>query len=404
MKEGMAMAFFMIILFVLLVTVWIRLDFSLGYSRHLRNNGPMLYPYRNGDIQFFSDGQEFYQHYFQSLQNARSSIYVSFYIVKGDEEISQTFLTILGKKAQEGLQVYLLLDRLGSLKASNKILKQIQRQGVHFSYSHTPKFPCFFFTLQARNHRKISVIDCQTGYLGGYNIGKEYIGKNPKLGYWRDYHLSFTGAGIQDLLEQFQRDWNQTGANRFHLPEISAEASGTVRYRFISTYGKALDDQFLSFIHRAKREIIICSPYFIPGSKLQTELLRALERGVKVRIIVPMRSDHLLVKEAAFPYYGPLLKAGAKIHRFYPGFYHAKIILIDEAFCDIGTANFDKRSMYLNDEMNAFIEDRAFAEKVRASILKDIHDSEQLLYEDYLKRPYVQRVKEKAATFVSLFL
>ncbi|KZZ83799.1 cardiolipin synthase [Bacillus sp. SJS] len=398
------MAFFILILLALLLTVWIRIDFSIAYSRHVRKAGLQSYPIRKGDIQFFSDGQEFYTRYFNDLKQASTCIYASFYIIKNDEEISQSFLKILGQKAEDGVKVYLMLDRIGSAKAPKKLLKQIQAQGVALAYSHNPKFPFFFFTLLARNHRKITVIDHKTGYLGGYNIGKEYIGKNPKLGYWRDYHLSFTGAGVQDLEEQFRKDWRNAGGSYLDKAKFPAGADGSISYRFVSTYGKALDDQFLSFIHRAKKELIICSPYFIPGAKLQIELLRALERGVKVKIIVPMRSDHLFVKEAAFPYYGPLLKAGAEVYRFYLGFYHAKIIIVDDDFIDIGTANFDKRSMYLNDEMNALIQDKAFTAKVKRSIVKDIHDSEQLLYEDYLQRPLWQRAKEKAASAVSFFL
>ncbi|MGD6816496.1 cardiolipin synthase [Metabacillus sp. 84] len=398
------MVFFILILLLLLITVWMRIDFSLGYSRHVRKAGLQAYPLRKGGLHFFSDGQEFYADYFQAIRQASSSICASFFIIKNDEEISQTFLNLLGEKAQEGVRVFLMMDRIGAIKAPNRLLNKISSQGVEVIYSHKPKWPFLFFTIQARNHRKITVIDHHIGYLGGYNIGKEYIGKNPKLGYWRDYHLKITGAGIQDLAQQFRNDWRNAGGSYMERPKAVPAGKGEAAYRFVSSYGKSLDDQFLSFIHKAKKELIICTPYFIPGQKLHIELLQALERGVKIKIVVPMRSDHLLVKEAAFPYYGPLLKAGAEVYRFYLGFYHAKIIVCDDDFCDIGTANFDKRSMYLNDEMNALIYDREFTAQVKTSILKDIRNSEQLLYEDYMKRPLWQKTKEKAASVVSLFL
>ncbi|MTH54057.1 cardiolipin synthase [Bacillus mangrovi] len=396
------MGFFVGILLTLLVIVWLRLDFTGGFSRHIRKAGLQAYPIRQGGVQFFTEGQKFYFHYFQNIRQAKSSIFASFYIIKNDEEVSRAFLTLLGEKAKEGVAVYLLMDRLGSLKAPGKLLKEIRANGVKTAYSHTPRLPFLFFTLQARNHRKITVVDGQTGYLGGYNIGKEYIGKNPKLGKWRDYHLFFTGGGTRDLAAQFRRDWRNAGGEFIPEDKPAVSCSG-ISHRLVSTYGK-LEDQYVSIIRQTQKELYICSPYFIPGTKLQTELLDVLARGVKVTIVVPMKSDHPFVKEAAFLYYGPLLKAGAEIHRFYSGFYHAKIVLSDDGFCDIGTANFDKRSLYLNDEMNVYIFDEDFTSRVKETIKKDIRNAEQLLYDDYLKRPLRQKAKERAANLLSLFL
>lgn len=263
-----------------------------------------------------------------------------------------------------------------------------------------------FYSSQTRNHRKITVIDGRTGYTGGFNIGKEYLGKDPKFGFWRDYHLRVTGEGVQDLQRQFLTDWN--AASDEHSEEetglFPSLSQGKFSHRFLTTPGKDLEKNFLTFVKEAKTELLICSPYFIPGKKLMKALLNARNRGVSVKIMVPMKADHPLVKEASFPYFGPLLKAGCDIYQYYYGFYHAKVIVVDDVFCDIGTANFDKRSLFLNDEFNCLIYDEAFISQLKLSVIKDMKSSAKLTLDHYNSRSFRQRVMEKTASIVSYFL
>jgi cardiolipin synthase A/B len=360
---------------------------------------------KKSDFELFIDGENLFHDLFESIKNSTSSIHVLFYIVQNDE-ISNEFLSLLGEKASQGLEVRLLLDYVGSFELDKQKVNLLKEKGVRFARTHAPRFPYFFYTLQARNHRKITVIDGKIGYLGGFNIGKEYIGKDPKFGYWRDYHLKVSGEGVFDLQQQFLKDWFDSTAENYlkeprYFPTLH---KGKSIHTFISTYGEHLDEHFISFIKEAKQEIIICSPYFIPGKEILNELLHAVSKGVKVKIMVPMKADHPLVKEAAFPYFGKLLLAGCEIYRFYHGFYHAKVIVIDENICDIGTANFDKRSLYLNDEMNCIIYDQVFIQHVKKCIYEDFRRSELLTYEFYKKRSYLQKGKEAVATLVSHFL
>ena len=275
-------------------------------------------------------------------------MHVLFFIVKNDD-ISRTFLKLLIDKAQEGIEVRLLLDRFGSHYLSKEAIYSLQKHGVSFSFCHKVKFPFPFFSANQRNHRKITVIDGKIGYIGGFNIGEEYLGHNQRLGLWRDYHLRLTGEGIQDLQKQFLHDWlDDTDQNLLDSSlYFPTQQPGTILHRFIPTDGAYLQNTFLHLIESAKKELFIGTPYFIPGKKIMNALLKARKRGVQITILVPQKADHALVREAKFPYCRKLIQAGCNIYAFQQGFFHAKIIIIDDDICDIGTANFDMRSIYI---------------------------------------------------------
>ncbi len=397
--------FFIFSFIIVAIIFWLYLDYHLGRKKHLLRSKYRQYPSRKSDITLFTDGESLYKDLFEHIKNSKKSIHVLFFIIQNDT-ISHEFLSLLGEKASQGVEVRLLIDYIGCSKLSKKTIALLKEKGVRVVYSHKLKFPYLFYTLQARNHRKITVLDGSIGYLGGFNIGKEYLGQDPKFGFWRDFHLKITGEGVTDLQTQFLTDWyDSTGENDLqearYFPALSA---GKSKQMFISTYGENLENHFLSFIKDARSEIIICSPYFIPGKNILDELLAAIARGVKVKVLVPMNKDHPLVKEASFPYFGPLLLAGCEIYRFYHGFFHSKMIVIDDHLCDIGTANFDKRSFYLNDEMNCLIYDREFIQDVKQFVYSDFKRSEILTYEYYKRRSFLHRGKEVFATLVSHFL
>lgn len=390
---------------ILIFVVWLRLDYFFGRKKHLHGINEINYPVRKSNIELFIVGEHFYEKLFEDIKNSKQSVHVLFYIVKNDPD-SEEFLNLLGKKAEQGIKVRLLLDYVGSKSLEKEKITALKKRGVVFSYSHKPALPFLFYTLQARNHRKITVIDGTIGYTGGFNIGKEYLGKDPQLGFWRDYHLRLTGEGVQDLQSQFLHDWHEA-ANENLTAEIAyfpVLMPGKIEQRFVSTYGQSLDRHFLSFIRQAQKELMICTPYFIPGKQIQDELLKARRRGVEIKIMVPMKADHPFVKEAAFPYFGPLILSGCEIYQYYYGFYHAKVIVVDDRLCDIGTANFDKRSLYLNDELNCLIYDEAFIKNVKQTVNEDMRSSVRLTYDLFTNRPIPQRGVEAVATMISHFL
>jgi cardiolipin synthase len=394
------MAIFFIVLFIILL--WAIFDYKLGRKFHIKRIKKQEFPNRKSNISLFITGQKLYDDLFHEIKKASKHVHILFYIVK-DDKISKEFLHLLMEKARTGIEVRLLLDRIGSISLTTEMVSNLKASGVHFSFCHVPKFPFFFYSMNERNHRKISVIDGKVGYIGGFNIGKEYIGQDPKLGDWRDYHLRLEGEGVQDLQTQFLLDWEDATKqtlymNNLYYPDLPI---GKHSHQIVPTDGAYLQNVFIELIQKAKYELIIGTPYFIPGSTLFKELLEAAKRGVDIKVIVPMKSDHPFVKEASFPYFKPLLDAGCKVYRYYYGFFHAKVIVVDSEVCDIGTANFDKRSLYLNHEINCIISDPPFIENVRKSLLKDIEFAEEVTLKLLRNRSIFQRGKETLSTIIS---
>ncbi|GAA0320283.1 cardiolipin synthase [Bacillus carboniphilus] len=342
---------------------------------------------------------------FKEIRAAKDHIHVLFYIVQNDA-FSEHFFQLLEEKAEEGIEVRLLLDWAGAFGLKKKTIRRLRRHNIEVSFCHVPHFPFFFYTMQERNHRKITVIDGKIGFFGGYNIGKEYIGGDPKLSPWRDYHLKLQGEGVHDLQLQFLTDWKEATKKsvkddaRFY-PEIP---KGQSHHRFSATEGVDLEPIFIDFINQAQKSLYIGSPYFIPSPDLFRALLAAIDRGVKLTIIVPKNSDHMLVQEASYRFFRILLKKGAVVYQFENGFFHAKILIRDDKVCDIGTANFDKRSLFLNHELNCYITDPSFVQEAKNYLLQDISQSSRLSLDTLNERNFFRSIKEILAKWLSHFL
>ncbi|TCJ05249.1 cardiolipin synthase [Cytobacillus praedii] len=387
---------------LLIIALWLSLDFTLGRKKQLQGLKRVNSPFRASNIDIFTKGPELFADFFSELKKATHHIHILFYIVK-DDNISKEFLNILKEKADEGVEVRLLLDRMGSFPIKKKTIESLKRHGIHFSFAHTPKPPCLFYTFQARNHRKITIIDGKIGYIGGFNIGKEYINLDPKLSPWRDYHLKMIGEGVADLQKEFLIDWlKETNtnllANNAYFPALH---TGKIQHQIVPSKGAFLEDTFSSLINRAKTKIFIGTPYFIPSERLLNDLIAAQARGITLTILVPKVSDHILVKEASYSSLRKLLENGAEVYEFQTGFYHAKTIIIDDEVCDIGTANFDRRSLFINYEINCYIYDQPFIKKVQAVIKQDIQHSRQLSLTELKQR---RNIKEWAARLIAPLL
>ncbi|QWG36214.1 cardiolipin synthase [Bacillus mycoides] len=396
---------FFLSLLLLGSALWITIDLSYGRILHLKRVRSRSFSLRQSDFRLYTYGNDLYDALFTDIKQAKHHVHVLFFIVKNDD-ISRKFLKLLIDKAQEGIEVRLLLDRFGSHYLSKEAIYSLQKHGVSFSFCHKVKFPFLFFSANQRNHRKITVIDGKIGYIGGFNIGEEYLGHNQKLGLWRDYHLRLTGEGIQDLQKQFLHDWfDDTNQNlldsSLYFPE---QQPGAILHRFIPTDGAYLQNTFLHLIESAEKELFIGTPYFIPGKKIMNALLKARKRGVQITILVPQKADHALVREAKFPYCRKLIQAGCNIYAFQQGFFHAKIIIVDDHICDIGTANFDMRSLYSNHEINCLLYDKHFIQEVKSKFEEDLGRSSLLSFEDVSPLSIIDRGKEWIGTILAFFL
>lgn len=390
--------------FVILI-LWLFIDYTLGTKKHVAFTKKRTSTVRNSNIHLFTSGPELFNDLFAACRNAQSHIHISFYIVKNDA-ISSEFLAVLNEKAAAGVEVRLLLDWVGGFRVSRKKLNELRKNGGHFSFSHLPKFPYYFHSLQVRNHRKIAVIDGKVGFMGGYNVGKEYMNEDPKLSPWRDYHLKIAGEGALDLQKVFLLDW--CTATKEHLPEneiyFPTQKKGACSHQIVPSQGISIEDAYSTLIQEAKQSIFIGTPYFIPSKRLLHDLLAALKRGVHLTIVVPYDADHLLVKEASFPFLRKLIKNGANVYEYINGFYHAKIIFVDGTVCDIGTANFDKRSLFINYEINCYVYDHEFLRDVRDVIQTDVDHSQRLTLEKLNNKKRFQPIWEWVATAFSHFL
>lgn len=386
------------------LALWAAIDFLLGRKQHLARADKTMFQHRQSGIAIFTEGPELFEDYFAELKSAKQHIHILFYIVQ-DDKISQRFLSILKEKAKEGVEVRLMVDWVGS-GLKRKSVKALKEAGVEFAYSRIPRFPFLFYSSQVRNHRKITVIDGCVGYLGGFNIGKEYNNQDKKLTPWRDYHLKLTGGGVLDLQTQFLRDWRE--AAKINLLQaghyFTTEEKGPITHQLVPTEGVLLEDMMFRLISQAKTAIKIGTPYFIPSKKVFTALRTAIQRGVEVTVLVPFTADHILVKEASHPYLRILMQDGADIYQYLKGFYHAKVMIIDDHVCDVGTANFDKRSMFLNYEINCLIYDGAFIRKVQDIFASDILNAQKASLRELNSAGPLLSVKEKAARAISYFL
>lgn len=384
------------VLVILILLLLLRLDYSLGRKNHINKATPREFPLRKSDLTFFKTGENLFSDLFTEIQQAKSHIHIQFYIMQNDD-FSKEFVSLLMDKAKQGIEVRLLLDWVGSNNVTKKQETLLKSAGVSFSYSNKPSLPYFFYKLNSRNHRKVTVIDGKIGYIGGFNIGKEYLGKDEQFGLWRDYHIKMTGEGVADLQKQFLNDWFEATdqvvtSQEAYYPTLQ---TGKSEMKLIATDGVYLEESLVKLLNSAKEQITIGTPYFVPGDGLKQALIDAVNRNVSIRVLTPKKADHPLVKEAAIPFIDELSKLGIRFYAFTKGFYHAKAILIDEEICDIGTTNFDKRSLYSNFEINCLIYDKEFIKTVKKQVDEDFSSADEITTErlEELKEQYKFKIK-----------
>jgi len=348
---------------------------------------------RGNKVELLIDGEATFQSILDGMADAEEYILFQFFIVK-DDEIGRRIQQRLIEKAREGVRVYFLYDEVGSHALPRRYKDEMREAGVAVYNFHTRQGPRNRFQINFRNHRKIVVVDGRAAWIGGHNVGDEYLGKDPKFGHWRDTHLRFDGPAAVAAQLSFVEDWNwATGS----LPEVDwfphpAPDGSDVPVLVIPT-GPA--DEFetaaLMFTHAinsASERIWIASPYFVPDEGIVAALQLAAMRGVDVRILLPDRPDHMLVWLAAFTYFDDALRAGVKFYKYTGGFLHQKVMLVDDLASAIGTANFDNRSFRLNFEVTAVVSDDAFQAEVERMFESDFAQSRVVGADEYGAKPF----------------
>ena len=368
-------------------------------------------PYReNNEVMMYSDGKEFFTALLDALRKAEKCINIEFYIFKIDG-IGSEILSILEEKAAKGVEVRLLYDSVGSRTLNKRVLKNFISVGGKTGEFFPSWLKIINLNMNFRNHRKIVVIDGEIGYVGGFNVGNEYVNRGHQFKFWRDTHLKVKGQAVNELNKRFILDWDY--ASDENLDNIikyfpKPKEYGDVGIQIVSSGPDHMDEYikiaYMKIINNARKYVYIQTPYLVPDEPMLEALRISALSGVDVRIIVPGAPDHFFMEWVLSANIANLIDYGVKIYRYNNGFIHAKTIVSDDIVSSIGTANMDNRSFRLNFEVNAFIYDGVVAKQQAKIFLNDQKFSTFVTKESYEKRSRALRIKESLIRLVAPIL
>ncbi|AXI00761.1 cardiolipin synthase [Sporosarcina sp. PTS2304] len=362
----------------------------------------------DNEIEIFSDGHKKFDALLQDIHAATKEINIQYYIIQSDA-LGTRLRDALIEKAKEGVKVRVLYDEVGSKKTSPKFYNELRAAGGEVEVF----FPSFFrlinFRVNNRNHRKLCIIDGSIGYIGGFNVGDEYLGLDKKFGYWRDTHFRITGEAVNHIQGKFILDWHQAGTQEsWNWEDYSFETEpqpGKSPIQIVSSGPNSqtehLKNMYIKMILSAQKSVCIQTPYFIPDTSFMDACKIALLSGIDVRIMIPCKPDHPFVYWATWSYVGNLLDYGAKILLYENGFLHAKTIVVDEEIASVGTMNIDSRSFRLNFEVNAIVYDEKIAKELYTLFEQDVKHSSELTPERYSERSLWIKFKEGISRLLS---
>lgn len=380
---------------------------KLFHLAHKLGNSPISF---STETRVLKNGEETFKEIIHALKEATHHIHIEYYIVRNDK-IGEKIKNILISKAQEGVKVRFLYDAVGSWMLSKKYIKEMRKAGIEVVPFGPVKVPSLNSKFNFRNHRKIIVVDGSIGFVGGLNIGDEYLGRSKRFGHWRDTHLWLKGEAVRSLQLIFLQDWyymtNQSLLTAEYLSPVLIENNhGGVQLIAGGPDNEwsVIKNIFFSMITSAKESVWIASPYFIPDEDIFSSIKIAALSGVDVRILVPKKPDKRIVFHASRSYFPDLLEAGVKIYEYEKGFMHSKIIIVDKSLASIGTSNMDMRSFHLNFEVNAFLYNTGSTKKLVEEYLQDVEDSNALNSDHFKKRHIGLRLLESLSRLLSPFL
>jgi cardiolipin synthase len=368
---------------------------------------------RGNAIDFYHEGQPAFDAMLEAIRGARHHIHLETFIFRTDAT-GMVFLEALTAKARQGVKVRLLYDAMGSHQLWHRHLATLLDAGGLSSVF----LPLNLFRrrlqINMRNHRKITVVDGDVGFLGGLNVGDEYLGKHPRFGFWRDTHLRVRGPAVADLQRVFAEDWNfaagelltdplDEGSERayYHPQEVGGPYLAQLIDSGPDRELKGIREIYFAAIQSARRRVWIASPYFVPDAGLRDALRHAGYLGLDVRLLCQFRPDKWLPQYAAQYYWAEMLDAGVKVYQYTRGMMHSKVVLVDDDWASVGTANLDNRSLHLNFEVNCLIYARQAVAELEEAYLRDLQTAIRLERHVYARRPFATRLAENACRLLS---
>ena len=370
------------------------------------NSAGGLFFTSDNDVDLYTDGNAKFNEFKEDLRNAKRFIHVEYYIIRKDA-LGNEIMDILTEKAREGVEVRLLVDAIG-FNTGVKEKKRFKEAGGRLCMFHSMATCMLSPKKNNRNHRKLAVIDGEIGYIGGFNIGVEYLGKG-EFGHWRDSAVRIKGSAVNALCVRFGLDWKYASrenilAERRYYPECDFE--GDIPVQIVSggpdmatTNGIAF--QYMQMINQANESIFIHTPYFGPGDAFIMALRAAAMRGVDVRIIIPDIGDHPFVYWANRKYASMVMEDGVKVYEYHDGFVHSKTMVVDGHWCSVGSANFDDRSMRLNFEANAMVYSDEIGKEMIDAFEEDLGRCTEYTMEMFSDRTLIQRMRTNISWLVS---
>lgn len=363
-------------------------------------------------VTIYTDGRDKFAQMFEDIRNAKDHIHLEYFIIKNGY-LARQLRELLIEKAKQGVEVRILYDDIGSwrLYLIPWFMHGLRVAGVEAKTYVQARFPYLHRKLNYRNHRKICVIDGKIGYVGGLNIGDEYVHGSKKFGYWRDTHLRLQGSAVYSLQTVFITDWliltdRRLVDSRYYPPLDSTKGSSIVQ---IATSGadsenETIYEAYFYAIAQARDTIYIETPYFVPDEALLTALKTASLSGVDVKIIFPSIADHFTVYHASLSYLEQIADLGAEVyvynHQPGPSFLHSKVVLVDREIASVGTANMDIRSFVINSEINAFLYDNKTVNQLYQIFEQDLKNSRRITVAEFKQKNFGKRMLE---SFCRLF-
>ncbi|MEH7375291.1 MULTISPECIES: cardiolipin synthase [Bacillaceae] len=357
-----------------------------------------------------TNGEETFHHILEQLKKARHHIHLEYYIVRHDH-IGQEIKNILIEKAHQGVKIRFLYDAVGSWQLSKSYINDLRNAGIEMVIFGPVKLPFLNNKFNFRNHRKMIIIDGTIGFVGGLNIGDEYLGRDKNIGFWRDTHLMLRGEAVRTLQLIFLQDWYYMTNHSFLTAEYLSPQNDNENHGGVQLIAGGPDNEwsvikniFFSMIASAEKSVWIASPYFIPDEDIFSAIKVAALSGIDVRLLVPNKPDKRIVFHASRSYFPELLEAGVKVYEYQRGFMHSKIVIVDHELASIGTSNMDMRSFHLNFEVNAFLFRTKSTQKLVDEYINDLEYSKQLDKTIFHERHLGLRVLESTARLLSPLL
>jgi len=365
-----------------------------GLIRMLRENSSQPV-FSGNNVRLLTEGRSKFNTLFDDIRNAKRHVHLEYYIIDSSK-IGYELQTLLIQKAQEGVEVRVIYDDLGSWHTKNAFFREMRDAGVQVIPFMKVLLPWLSPKANYRNHRKIVVIDGEIGYTGGYNFADRYL-DGGSFKYWRDTQVRIEGKGVYGLQTAFLIDWYFVSRNlitsKFYFPDISVKGSCLVQTATSSTDTdwENIMQGIFKILTTAKTYVYLQTPYFLPSESLLTAMQTAALSGVDVRLMVPADSDTKVALKGMHSYFTEILEAGVKVYVYHKGFLHAKTVVSDDIVSTVGSTNLDYRSFELDFEVNAFIYDKVFAQEMKSVFLKDQEDCSQIILEEWSDRPKIKR-------------